>query len=265
MDENGGTTGNLSNHEGELDALDQAIKDCLLDKEQLENEKELKKDLAKELNTKESDLIQGQLAKEAKESRQKNTLTYKVVSKCTSSSSSPSTLENDSSQSATSRENTSKQKAHRMTADERIISLLLGKQNEESPAAKKQKQASQNAAPEITNRERDKDLRKKFTVFENGNFDQFITESRLSLSATDILEAISLDVVVDSYCCNNRGTETNPTEFKSEMEAYGMTKLDATKLQLYLRVSNEKSYDQWLQEHQHLLPPQPSLLDDFLF
>jgi hypothetical protein len=91
MDANGGITGNLSNHEGDLDPVDEAIKDCLIDKEQLESEKELRKDLSKELNAKEGDIIQGQLSKDAKESRKNNTLKYKM-STTTSSSNTPSTL-----------------------------------------------------------------------------------------------------------------------------------------------------------------------------
>lgn len=102
MDANGGITGNLSDHAGDLDPLDQAIKDCLVDKEHLENEKELKKDLAKELNTKEGDLIQGQLSKEAKENRQKNTLKYKLPSAPNDDTSSSSSLSSPSTTNASS-------------------------------------------------------------------------------------------------------------------------------------------------------------------
>ena len=118
MDANGGTTGNLSNHAGELDALDQLIKNCMMDKEQLESEKQLAKDLTKELNGNENAIIQGQLAKEAKESRKDNTLKYKTVSadSNSSSTSSPSTLDNDQS-SAT---NSSKPRRQRMSSNARL-------------------------------------------------------------------------------------------------------------------------------------------------
>lgn len=155
MDANGGTTGNLSNHAGELDALDQLIKNCMMDKEQLENEKQLAKDLSKELNTKETDIIQGQLAKEAKESRKEN-----------------------------------------------------------------------------------------------------------SLKCEDVLMEVTLDIVINAFCCDGVGTEPNPKEFKAEMESYGMKKLDAHKLSMYLRDASEKSFEQWALEHENM--DGPSLLDSFV-
>ena len=72
LDANGGITGNLSNHAGDLSPLDKAIKDCLMDLEQLNAEKDLKKDLGPELNEKEGTLIQTQLSKESKSKRKEN-------------------------------------------------------------------------------------------------------------------------------------------------------------------------------------------------
>ena len=57
LDENGGVTGNLSNHEGELDELDTNIKQILQDLEELKAQKELKDDLAKNMDKNENIII----------------------------------------------------------------------------------------------------------------------------------------------------------------------------------------------------------------
>jgi hypothetical protein len=261
MDANGGITGNLSNHEGELDAVDQAIKDCLIDKEQLENEKELKRDLAKELNMKEGDIIQGQLSKEAKERRRSNTLKYKASNTTSSSSSTPSSLGNDSSEHSSA----VKSRAPRVTNEERFFGFLMDsqllqqQQQQQLPAAKKQKVDS------LNNRDVEKDLMRKFSVLDESNTWTTLTqEAGLSSASVEVLEAITLKVLVNIYCCNGVGSEPNPQMFKTEMESFGMSKLDAIKLNVYIRDTSEKTFEEWLEEHQDLIP-QPSLLDHFPF
>ena len=59
MDANGGITGNLSGHEGDLCDLDSMVKQILMDQDGKKAEKELKKIQAGELNDIEGDILKG--------------------------------------------------------------------------------------------------------------------------------------------------------------------------------------------------------------
>ena len=68
-DANGGITGNLSGHEGDLSEMDSMVKQILMDQEGKKAEKELKKIQAGELNDIEGDVLKGRLVEGARKRR----------------------------------------------------------------------------------------------------------------------------------------------------------------------------------------------------
>ena len=232
MDANGGITGNLSNHAGDLSDLDQAIKDCLMDSEQLTAEKELKKDLGPELNDKENNLIQTQLSKESKNKRKEITLKYKIKG-------GEGVATGDSSSGDSS--NNSKQQ--RRSTDDRILDYLLG----EGTAAVPKKQSS-SADTSVSNAQREKDLMRKLNMFTNV-VDQIVDEANLDRTCSHLLINITVKYAVNVFCCHGEGFELNPKEFKSEMESYGFHKLDAGKLFMFLRDVSIKPFGEWEAQH----------------
>ena len=89
-DANGGVTGNLSNHSGDLDAIDKAVKQILIDQEHEKNEKELSKNLSKDLEEKEVTILTKSLSKKSREKRKI------ITNEGSSGSSSSSTMESQS-------------------------------------------------------------------------------------------------------------------------------------------------------------------------
>jgi hypothetical protein len=235
MDENGGVTANLSNHAGDLDELDQRIKDCLMDKEKLEAEKELQRNLSSELNARESELIQGQLSHEAKEHRRKS-LKHKIspLSPLADTSSS----HNSSSGGGTS--------ARVSSSEDRLLNFLF---NIETNDQAKRQRIDQPTTSVRSNKERETDLIWKLQLIP-GTLDQLITEASLTSerSTYETLSNIGMDLIVSSFCLNGEGCELNANAFKAEMERYGLPALDAAKLCVFLRKLSDKSMEDWKKE-----------------
>jgi hypothetical protein len=235
MDANGGVTGNLSNHAGDLTTLDQTIKDCLMDFEQLTAEKELKKDLGPELNEKENNLIQTQLSKESKSKRKDITLKYKIKG------GTPDSGGSSSDTSASSRP------LGRKSTDERILDFLF---NDGAVASKKQRVGGEGSSAEtsVSNAQREKDLMRKLNLFSNV-VDQIVDDAFLDRSCIQLLTNVTVEYMVNVFCCYGEGFDLNPKDFKSEMESYGLSKLDAGKLFMFLRNVSVKPVEEWEAQH----------------
>ena len=235
MDANGGVTGNLSNHAGDLTALDQTIKDCLMDFEQLTAEKELKKDLGPELNEKENNLIQTQLSKESKSKRKDITLKYKIKG------GTPDSGGSSSDTSASSRP------LGRKSTDERILDFLF---SDGAVASKKQRVGGEGSSAEtsVSNAQREKDLMRKLNLFSNV-VDQIVDDAFLDRSCIQLLTNVTVEYMVNVFCCYGEGFDLNPKDFKSEMESYGLSKLDAGKLFMFLRNVSVKPVEEWEAQH----------------
>ena len=249
LDANGGITGNLSNHAGDLCPLDKAIKDCLMDLEQLNAEKDLKKDLGPELNEKEGTLIQTQLSKESKSKRKENTLKYKVPAAGSDVSSDSNTSSNKSSRTNL-----------RKTADDRIVEWLFSSNNQDGGPSnsKKQRRGGEAAGnTSVPNAQREKDLLRKLNML-TSTVEHIVDNAVMDHSCIDVLNTVTVEYMVNVFCCYGEGDELNPKEFKSEMEAYGLSKLDAGKLFLFLRNVSTKPVQEW--EAEYSLPS----LDDIM-
>ena len=234
MDANGGVTGNLSNHAGDLSALDQAVKDCLMDNEQLTAEKELKKDLGPELNEKENNLIQTQLSKESKSKRRDITLKYKIKGGEAPGSG------------GSSGDSTVSSHHQRRSTDDRILDFLFS----DGDAANKKQRVGESSSAEtsVSNAQREKDLMRKLNMF-TSVVDQIVDEAFLERTCIELLTNITVEYTVNVFCCYGEGFDLNPKEFKSEMESYGLSKLDAGKLFMFLRNVSVKPVEEWEAQH----------------
>ena len=83
--------------------------------------------------------------------------------------------------------------------------------------------------------------------------EQIVDEALLDKSCIEKLTTITIEYLVNVFCCDGEGDELNPKDFKAEMEAWGLAKLDAGKLFMFLRNASNKPFDEWQQAHCCLL------------
>jgi hypothetical protein len=116
-----------------------------------------------------------------------------------------------------------------MTQEEKFFNILCD-QFQQPPAAKKQR------VDDFTNRDREKDLVRKLSALAaRYDVSKIVEEAGLSAACAEVLEEVTIKIIINIYCCDGVGTEPNPQMFKSEMEAFGISKLDAIKLNVFLR------------------------------
>jgi len=188
LDENGGVTGNLSNHEGDLAGLDVNVKQILLYREDIKEAERFSTNLSKELDTNEVTVLTNNLKKKSRRKR-KESAEFGVRSSGSSS--------NVSSE-----------------FDEYVLDFF---------GVNKKKKSSAEIDPASQ-------MKRYFDGF---TVENFINESKLNISVLGTLNEITLEVIINLFyhdvCVNG-----NRDHFKCELCEYGVTKLNAQKICMYL-------------------------------
>jgi hypothetical protein len=206
MDANGGITGNLSGHEGDLSEVDGMVKQILMDQDGKKAEKELKTIQAGELNDIEGDVLKGRLVEGARKRRKL---------------SSPGSVGSASSTSKASASSTPSS----VTVDDMFASVFGP-----SPLAKTAKVEEATTVEERLN--------SLFMMRDDVSSEGLGEEVDLSLEGIGSLSEITVPVMISVYCTPDSFGDVN--YFKHEMRSYGMSMLDAHKLFVFLRKFAQK-------------------------
>jgi len=220
-DENGGKTGNLSGEEGDpndptADKTPDYYVCRILYEQQLEEEDDEKKKKEKDqavLAQTESALLMNGLAAKSKSSIDGLVEPNKRKRHQTSNSSSVSSKDSD-------------QKMRRITDDE-LYSLLL-------PQGGKSAAATDVAAAESN-------LIKWFEIDEQSSYEKLVILSNCSdniASTEGTLEAITFQIIANTFFQDGKGAEAD--YFKKEMVEYGLPKLVAHKLFVFLKKQSDE-------------------------
>ncbi len=225
-DANGGVTENLSDHAGDLDEVDCNIKQILQSLEQKQEEKKMREDLSKNLEKNEMALLTQGLSKQAKEKRKYSSSSEKSNISSTSSSS---------------------------MLDEKIMAFLSGGEGfidaNNSKRAKPieqmvdEKQAEGKLLPFYCNTWLSMCVSMYTDALLNSlkgySMERIAEESKLSLDTTTILEEISIEVLINVFC--TEGKNFSQQYFKQEVHDYGLSKLAAHKIYLFLKKMHEQT------------------------
>jgi hypothetical protein len=207
-DANGGITGNLSGHEGDLDDLDRNVKQILMDREEKKAKKELEKIEKGELNDIEKDVLTSRLQSQAKAKRSRG----------------PEQRKGGKGESPSSISSLSANSSSASSVDD-LFSSIFGP----SPSAKKSKPViDDDLGEQLSSHFEAKRLRAQHVE----------TEAGLSDEGAGILFIATMDIVFQVFCHPDHFCDLD--YFQPKMISYGMCALDAHKLFMWIKNFHSK-------------------------
>ena len=203
-DENGGVTGNLSDHQGDLDPIDECVKIILMEMEQEKSEDELIAGQRKRLDRNECDVLMNGLGSS-------NTIRTAVPGVIASPIQRLDVIDNQILQLLSS--GGSSTSVSSITINEESENKRLKASKESKVESEILEQLSRN----------------------NITTAQFVSACGISGDLIPLIDEISIPVLINIFSCSEFDSSNSSDYFKHEAGEYGIMKLPAHKIFLYLK------------------------------